>query len=339
MTRKQLIALGLMVVLIFSLAACSSPDPAPDPEDEEDEVEETVEWPTGNIEWIVHASAGGGSDIAARTVGRLMQEHGIVDANIAVSNHTGGDGAVQMDYVQGQEADGHTWALMTGAQFGTMIRGLADYDMDDWIPVANMQVDPRWLAKRADDDRWEDVQAVIDHARENPGEVSIAGMGFGTDYMVINLFMEQEDIEVEYVPHDSTGDAVVALLGEHTDLLMGSIVSFIDYVTDGQIDPLFIFWEEASGQFPDVPSGAELGHDTAYLATIRGLYVKAGTPQEIVDMIEAAVFETMATDDYLSYEEESLLDIVEGRKDQDEYLELSLQYWDMFEHLIERLEE
>ncbi|MGI6574961.1 MAG: tripartite tricarboxylate transporter substrate binding protein [bacterium] len=335
MKVKKFSVLALVLVLMLAFVGCSQ---QPSGSGEVDEEDNTVEFPSRPIEWIVHSGAGGGSDIAARTSSLLIQD--IIGTNIVVANHTGGDGAVQMDYLQSQPADGHTWALMTAAQFGTMIRSNVDYTLEDWIPVVNMQVDPRWLAKRADDDRFADINDVIAYAKENPGELSVAGMGFGTDYMVISTFMEEEGIEVNYVPHDSTGDAVVAMLGKHTDLLMGSIVSFIDYVEVGDIVPLLLFWEEKAEKFPDVPAaGDDLGHESAYLATIRGVFVRAGTPDEVVQKIHDAVYEAMQTQDYKDFEEATLQDLVVGYRNTADYKELCEEYYAIFEKMLKKLGE
>ena len=55
-----------------------------------DEAEEGAWAPSGSIDFVCPYSAGGGSDIYARTLANVMSDGGYVDANIVVQNLYGG---------------------------------------------------------------------------------------------------------------------------------------------------------------------------------------------------------------------------------------------------------
>ena len=247
-----------------------------------------------------------------------------------------------MYYVHKQPSDGYTWIFMQAPKLSAMIRGDVPYTLDDWEPVVNQQIDPRWLAKRADDARFSSIDDVIQAAKENPGEISVAGMGAlgSTDSIVISLFQREEGVEFAYVPFPSTSEALAACLGGHTDLLMGSIVSFIDYVTEGTVDPMLFFWDERADRFPDVPAcGADLNHTATYLATLRGFVVKKGTPPEIVQKIHDGIVKAMEHSHYQKYVEYSLLDIAPGYRGFEDHGKLLQDTWDTLETILKELGE
>ena len=68
-----------------------------------DEAEEGAWAPSGSIDFVCPYSAGGGSDIYARTLANVMSDGGYVDANIVVQNLSGGGGLVGTAYVYGKQ--------------------------------------------------------------------------------------------------------------------------------------------------------------------------------------------------------------------------------------------
>ena len=73
-----------------------------------DEAEEGAWAPSGSIDFVCPYSAGGGSDIYARTLANVMSDGGYVDANIVVQNLSGGGGLVGTAYVYGKQGDNST---------------------------------------------------------------------------------------------------------------------------------------------------------------------------------------------------------------------------------------
>ncbi len=63
-------------------------------------------YPSKQINWYIHSSAGGGTDIFSRTVAlRLRRE---LKVPIVISTMSGGSGARMLNYLMEQPADGYT---------------------------------------------------------------------------------------------------------------------------------------------------------------------------------------------------------------------------------------
>jgi tripartite-type tricarboxylate transporter receptor subunit TctC len=89
-----------------------------------------------------------------------------------------------------------------------------------------------------------------------------------------------------HVPYRGTGQSVPALLGGHVQVLFSAYPSLAGAIADKRIKLLATNGERPSPQAPDVPPIASLivGYD---LATMVGLFARAGTPQAIVDKLAA----------------------------------------------------
>jgi tripartite-type tricarboxylate transporter receptor subunit TctC len=103
-----------------------------------------------------------------------------------------------------------------------------------------------------------------------------------------------------WVPFAGGQDAALALLGGHIDVAVMTPSSALAQIKNGDIRLLGISSAERNEYFPDVPTFKEQGYDVA--ASIwRGIMVKAGTPQPIVDKLVAALDTMKKTEDWQKF--------------------------------------
>ena len=60
------------------------------------------------VDVVVPSSAGGGSDLNARTIADIIKTEKFADANFMVTNKPGGSGAVALSYAFNKSGDDHT---------------------------------------------------------------------------------------------------------------------------------------------------------------------------------------------------------------------------------------
>lgn len=68
----------------------------------------------------------------------------------------------------------------------------------------------------------------------------------------------------------------------------------------GEVQALAILTPDRSTNSPDIPTGHEVGI-ALDSAVVRGMGVMAGTPEHIIEALEAALLESMKTEEYLNY--------------------------------------
>ena len=74
------------------------------------------EWkPTKDVEFVIPFAVGGGADIMARVIHKVMTEEKLVPVPVALVNKPGGGGAVGIGYMSAsRKADPHTLVLVNG---------------------------------------------------------------------------------------------------------------------------------------------------------------------------------------------------------------------------------
>ena len=79
------------------------------------------------VEFVVHAAAGGGSDIMARMMASIIEKEKMLPAPVAVVNRPGGSSAVANAYVAGKKGDPHFWLTATASFIQGPLQGKSKY--------------------------------------------------------------------------------------------------------------------------------------------------------------------------------------------------------------------
>src|SRR5688572_6345147 len=108
-------------------------------------------FPSRPIEFGVHTSAGGGTDIGARVVAEILTREQPVNQPINVMNRPGGAGAIAYTYFKGKRGDPHT--IMTVASMTLLVqttRPEMAMGLDSFTPLAFLAQDPQAVMVAAD---------------------------------------------------------------------------------------------------------------------------------------------------------------------------------------------
>ena len=281
---KKILALALAAAMALSLVACSKP--ASNSSSSSASKGNTVDFP-GNkqISLIVPYSAGGASDTTARIYAAELEK--ALGATIVVSNVTGASGAIGLEQVRNANPDGYTMAYMPVES--TMLRslGFTDLSTDDFKFVGRAMTIPAAVTVRADAP-WNTFQEFVDYAKEHPGEIQVGNSGTGSIWHIAAASIEDKcGIEFTHVPFDGAAPAVAALLGGNIQAVTVSPSEVKNNVDSGDFKVLCVLGEGRSSVVPDVQTATEMGIDIT-IQGWGGFAVPKDTPQEIVDILEAA---------------------------------------------------
>lgn len=270
----------LVVVGALALAACSSNPTVEEPE-----------YPTSDITWVIHAGAGGGSDLTARKMSESLQE--ALGVSIVVENRPGASGSLAVQHVAQQPADGYTIGYAP-VEFG-LFEGLGfDVALDDFDFLAQISVGDYVIAVPAASP-FESLEDLIQHASTNTITVSNAGAG-SLAGLVAEGFGEETGTLVSPVPFDGGAPAVAALVGDQVDAGVSLVGEAYQQHIDGDLRVLAVFADERHPLLPDVPTAAELGYEIVYGAW-GGVMAPAGLPENVRSTLEAALEETINSQD------------------------------------------
>jgi tripartite-type tricarboxylate transporter receptor subunit TctC len=131
------------------------------------------------------------------------------------------------------------------------------------------------------------VAELIAYAKANPGKLNYASSGNGTTiHLSAELFKSMTGIDMVHVAYRGSAPALNDLVGQKVDLMFDNITSIIGQARAGSVKPLAITLAQRSSLAPEYPPIADTlpGYSTT---SWTGVGVRAGTPKEICDKIEA----------------------------------------------------
>ena len=255
-------------------------------------------YPSATVRLECWSSAGAPLDVMMRQVGKQLGD--ILNQTFIVENRPGGEGAVAMAYVHNKPADGYTILSTTSSMSFAMATSDIQFKPDDFIVLPALQAEPSAVAVRADS-KFKTMKDFMEFIRAHPDQVSVGGFSSAGFHQYVFYRLQQVGhFKSIWVPFAGGQDAALALLGGHIDVAVMTPSSALAQIKNGDLRLLGISSAERNEYFPDVPTFKEQGYDVA--ASIwRGVMVKAGTPQPIVDKLNAALDTMKKTEEWQKF--------------------------------------
>ncbi|MCE7029624.1 tripartite tricarboxylate transporter substrate binding protein [Jiella avicenniae] len=236
------------------------------------------DYPTRPIEVVVGYSAGGGSDVMARTVASYL-EPALGGASVVVRNLPGAGGQIGFTEVATAEADGYTLGVMNlPAAVALTYDRDADYTVDSFTWLGNFVYDPNTLVVPASSG-IESLEDLVAKAKENPGAITagLTSLG-GNDHFAAIQFANAAGIELTQVPFKGASMARAAMLGGH--VAMGTMAYSQTVGFEDELKVLAVLSDERLPYAPDVPTARELGFDIT-MGSYRGIVGPANLPDDV----------------------------------------------------------
>ena len=232
-------------------------------------------YPDKPITVICPWTAGGGTDVLLRALSKEAEKH--LGKTINVVNQTGGAGAIGHNAIRAARPDGYTIGMITFELNSLPPQGLVPFTWKDFDPVMLINTDAAALTVRADAP-YSTVRGFMDHARANPGEITIGNSAPGSVWHIAaGLAAEKTGVNVKHVPFNGAQPAVTALVGGHIKAVAVSVAEVRSQVQAGNLKILGVMAAERDKIFPNVPTFKEQGVDVQF-ATWRGLAFPKGVP-------------------------------------------------------------
>lgn len=269
----------------------------------------SAQFPDKPIRLLLHVTPGGATDIMGRRIAAELEKE--LGVPIVVENLAGGRGAAQLAALSQAAPDGYTLGTVTPTHIGNFHQTLRQYSVDSFDWIARLVTEPYLVAVRADSP-IRSMNDLVSAAKDRPGEVVMAGFVRGSgSHLAWEMIADKAGIPgnaVRWVPYDSAGDAVTAVLGGHGEVVIHHVVSVREHVNAGNLRVIGVMSKDRLAQLPDVATFAEqrLPVDTSW-QQFRGLIGPAGIPAERKARLDAAIEKVMQTPDIQRYLTESAL--------------------------------
>ncbi|WP_202080879.1 tripartite tricarboxylate transporter substrate binding protein [Caldalkalibacillus salinus] len=294
----------LLMIAVFAGCASEGTTQGANEENNSQSNGQVGDYPEKPIQVIVPAGAGGDTDANARLLGKYLEEE--LGQSVVISNVTGAGGTVGAREVLDADADGYTVLFFHNSLLLNRILGLVDFSYDSFKLAGIPVLDHGNTFVVSGDSPFEDLQDLIDYAREHPGEVSIATEVGGFTHLQLLALEQDQDIELNIVDVGGASDKVAALLGGHIDIIPTSLGLVKDYIESGEMRTLGIMSRERVDIMSDVPTFTEQGVNSSFEKFFfYGFH--PDTPDEIVETFSQAVERVVQTEEYVAEAEEFLV--------------------------------
>jgi tripartite-type tricarboxylate transporter receptor subunit TctC len=155
----------------------------------------------------------------------------------------------------------------------------------DFIPVTKAGGTPNsWVVNK--DFPAKTMKELIDLVKREPGKHSVGSPGTGTTpSLSIEMLKQALNLQFVTVPFAGGGPMTTSLLGGHTPIVCSALGNYVNLLRQGKIRGLAVTASKRSAAMPDIPTLAEIGIKGQEAETMTGVFVPAGTPKPIVDLL------------------------------------------------------
>jgi tripartite-type tricarboxylate transporter receptor subunit TctC len=142
------------------------------------------------------------------------------------------------------------------------------------------------------------VKELVALIRANPGKYNYSSAGAGTQaHLAGEQFRLSLGLDLVHVPFNGGGPAIAAVVGGHTPIGFSSPAASIPQIKEGNVRALAVTSKRRSQILPDVPTMAEAGYPEIEGDSWVGILVPAGTPKDIVNLLNREVVKIIALPD------------------------------------------
>jgi tripartite-type tricarboxylate transporter receptor subunit TctC len=265
----RVLALAAAVLAVSAAAAVAQPS-----------------YPAKPIRIIAPEVPGSSTDVLARIIAPALAEQ--LGQPVEIENLFGEAGIVK-----GIKSAPDGYTLLYGSA-GTLtllphIKKVAFDSRSDLTAVGRFVISPTLLAVNPSLP-VNSVQELVALIKANPGRLRMATAGAGTaGHFAGEMFIAMTGIKTEVVHYPGGGPAIEAVVTNDAQWTMAPIAGRLPQVRAGKLRALATGSEQRLSMLPDVPTVAESGYPGYSAVGWGGMFVAKGTPQSIVEKLNAAI--------------------------------------------------
>jgi tripartite-type tricarboxylate transporter receptor subunit TctC len=254
-------------------------------------------YPSRPVRMIVPFAPGGSVDIIGRIVAQKLADS--LGGQFYVENIPTGATNVANAMTAKSPPDGHTILFVTSSfVINPSYYRKINYDaIKEFAPIALMGFSPHVLTVNLSIPVT-NVKELIALVKRNPAKYSYASAGTGQSaQLAAELFKLAYGLDIVHVPFNGGAPAMAATIGGHTQIAFNALPSAASFIKDGKVRPLAMTSGKRDPEFPDVPTFAEAGVPNQESAFFVGAVAPAGTPPDIVNLLNRELVRIIALPD------------------------------------------
>jgi len=243
-------------------------------------------YPAKPIRIVVPFVAGGAVDLLARIMGQKLSE--ALGQTVIIENRPGAGGNAAADAVAKSPPDGYTILQTTNgiAISPSLYKKLPFDPAKDLIPVTQL-VSSQLLLVATPSLPAKSTRDLIALAKSKPGGLNYGMTGIGNPlHLTMEMLMHAAGVRFQPIPYRGDAPLNTALIAGEVHLAIVPFATARPNIEAGKLRGLGIAGVKRSPALPDVPTIAESGVPGFESGSWQGWLMPAGTPREIVALIQ-----------------------------------------------------
>jgi tripartite-type tricarboxylate transporter receptor subunit TctC len=247
-------------------------------------------YPNKPITLLVPYAPGGATDIIGRVIAEELSN--TIGQRVVVENRAGAAGSVGAAAVARATPDGYLLLMgaLTSHSINMGLQAKPGFDLKkDFAPVTlagtvglALVVHPSVPAKT--------IPELIALAKAKPDEFNYASSGNGSpQHLAGEMFNARAGTKLGHVPYRGSGPAMTDMIGGQVKVMFDTIPSVLQHVNAGSLKAIATTGREPSPFMPDYPTAISQGLADFEIGSWFGVLAPAGTPQPIVDRLNAEI--------------------------------------------------
>ena len=287
---KKFFALMLALCMVFALCACGGGGAA--------KANDGPFKPDGPVTLIVAYKAGSGTDGPARILAQYAEKY--IGQTVVVENVGGGSGSIGWSQLAAADPDGMTIGVMNLPNFNSsIVKELGTYTTADFKAICNHVTETSIVIVRADDDRFPDLNTLVEYGKAHDGELKASTNGAqASNHIGAQAFAKSAGFKYIDIPQGGTADQLLSLRNKESDFTVVKLGDISGQESAYRV--LGIFSTERDARWPDVPTLGELGFYDKWLGASRAIVAPAGVSDEVIQFYEDALKKTMEDPEYIA---------------------------------------
>ena len=252
-----------------------------------------AQYPNRPIRFVMAYPPAGSSDVLARPIANEMTKG--LGQPVLLEYKPGAGSTIGADFTAKSAPDGYTIVLLLTAHAvnATLMPKLPYDTLKDFTPITLAAVAPLVVEVNAQSPITT-LRELIDAAKSSKGKLNYASAGAGnTSHLAVELFKMTVGVDMTHVPYKGSGPAITAILGREVDLMFDAIGSSLAQIQAGKFRALAVTSAARAAVLPNVPTVQEAGVPGFDVSVWYGVFAAAGTPQPIVQKLNAEFIRAM----------------------------------------------
>lgn len=260
-------------------------------------------FPDKPIRIVVPFPPGGPADRLARPLAQQMnQKYG---QTVLIENRPGANTVIGAQNILNSPPDGHSLILANEAgmclapALAPIMGSTVPYKADRDFAAISMLVQYGSVMSMYPGVGVRTLPEFLDHARRNPGKLSYASVGVGSQpQMMMEILKKSQKLDIVHVPYQGVAPAVLDLLAGRVQVMISAPAAPSPHIRAGKLIGLGYSGARRLETLPEVPTFAEGGLSEFVARGWFGIMAHGGTPAAIRAELSETIWKIAQSSDY-----------------------------------------